>query len=206
MYSTISEEEYKLLQRNGELECDATKARFPAESEEVAIAYKFMADKLRERYPSCLEYPRWAFTQYDGKDVSLKPDAFFADRPNQRKYRLKLDVKEFLLSDFDAWHCCLNLWPLAYAEGEDAKFDYWRDVAHLSYRDVFFNDNVYARNLRDKTIKTWDRIFDINAQSEYALYKDKSIQAVFWRIYQEDILGVKEILVDDKTFREYHEW
>ena len=206
MYSTITEEEYASLQRDGVLECKPELAKQPLENEEFAIAYKFMADKLRELYPSDLVYPRWAFTLYEGKDVSLQKDVFFASSPNKKEYRLKLDIKEFLLSDFDAWHVCLNLWPMAYSEEEDDQFSYWMDVAGLSNRDVFLKEHPYANNLREKVIKTWNRIFDIEAQNSYALCRDKTIQAVFWRIQTKDVLEVKEILVDDETYRKYFEF
>ena len=204
MYSTISEEEYRLLQKTGRLECDATKAVMPNESKEGAIAYQYMSDKLRAKFPSSLTYPRWAWTMWEGEDVSKQPDVFFADEPNRKYYRLKLDIKEFLLSDFDAWHYCLNLWPLAFSQEEADQFDYWLKIARLSSRDVFFTDNIYTRNLRTKIVKTWDRIFDIEAKNEYALYEEKTIQAVFWTIYIKDVLEIKEIMVENKAYDEYN--
>ena len=203
MFSTISEEEYKTLQKTGVLECVPSLATLPAESDEIAIAYKYMSDKLREKYPSDLVYPRWAYTLYNGRAVDLQPDVVFAEQ-GKKTYRLKLDVKEYLLSDIDAWTYCLNLSPLAYSEEEDDQFDYWLKIAHLSQRDVFLKDNPYTLWLRKKVIGTWDRIFDIEAQNDYALYDEKTIQAVFWRIEAKDVLDVKEIQVDDETYRKYH--
>ena len=206
MYSTISEDEYRLLQKTGRLECDATKAVMPNESKECAIAYRFMSDKLRAKFPSSLTYPRWAWTMWEGEDVSKQPDVFFAGEPNRKYYRLKLDIKEFLLSDFYAWHSCLWLAPLTYTEDEDAQFDYWQNIARLSSIDVFLKDNIYTRNLRTKIVKTWNRIFDIEAKNDYALPDEKSIQAVFWTIHRKDVLEVKEILVDNKVFTKYNKY
>jgi hypothetical protein len=207
IYSCIDKNEYEYLMKNGALECIPTLAQLPSESVEFAIAYKYMSDKLRARYSSNLSYPRWGWYQYEGKSVNEQPDVFFASAPYTESYLLKLDIEEYLLSDFDAWHCCLNLFPLCYSEEEESEFDYWLDKAHLKYWDIFFKDNAYTFALRDKVIKTWDRIFNIYDENDYALYdmKYKSIQAVFWRIYKEDIISVRKIMVDDKTFNEYHQ-
>ena len=206
IYSCIDKNEYETLMDKGFLECDPTLAEMPSESVEFAIAYKYMADKLRARYKSNLSFPRWGWYKYEGKSVTEQPDVFFANAPYTKSYLLKLDVKECLLSDFDAWHCCLNLYPLCYSEEEDAEFDYWEEIANLKHWDVFFKDNIYTYALRDKVIKTWDRIFDIYKENDYALYSNdfKSIQAVFWTIYKKDVLDVREIMVDDVTYYNYH--
>ena len=206
IYSCIDKNEYETLMNEGILECDPTLARMPSESVEFAIAYKYMADKLQARYRSNLSFPRWGWYKYEGKSVAEQPDVFFADAPYTKSYLLKLDIKECLLSDFDAWHCCLNLCPLCYSEEEWQEYCYYLDIAHLKHWEVFFKDNIYTYVLRDKVIKTWDRIFDIYKENDYALYSNdyKSIQAVFWTIYKKDVLDVREIMVDDITYYQYH--
>lgn len=64
----------------------------------------------------------------------------------------------------------------------------------------------FTHALRDKIIGTWDRIFDIYAENDYALYPNdyKSIQAVFWQIRKDNILDVKEIYVDEEAYHDYH--
>lgn len=204
MYSTITEKEYDILQKEGHLECDEKLAKFPADSIEIQIAYKYMADKLRQRYKSNLVYPRWAWTLWEGKPIEVQPEAFFADSPNQVYYRLKLDIKEYLLSDFDAWHSCLNLMPMVYTEEEWDNHFYWLEIAHLTHDEIFFRDDVYSVNLRNKVIKSWDKIFDIEAKSDFALPKDKSIQAVFWSIKKDNVLEATKICVDEDTYNEYN--
>ncbi len=208
LYSCINKIEYETLVDNGVLECDPKLVEMPIESVEVAIAYKYMADKLRARYRSDLIYPRWGWFKYEGKSVIEQPDAFFASAPYTKSYLLKLDIKECLLSDFDAWHCCLNLCPLCYSEEEESEFDYWEDIARLKHWDIFFKDNAYTYALRDRVIKTWDRVFDIYAENDYALYTNdyKSIQAVFWQIHQENVLDVKEIYVNEKNYNDYYKY
>ena len=206
IYSCIDRIEYETLMEKGFLECAPKLTEMPSESVEFAIAYKYMADKLRARYRSNLSYPRWGWVQYEGKSVTEQPDVFFANAPYIKSYLLKLNINECLLSDFDAWHSCLNLFPLCYSEDEFTEFEYWLDTAKLKYWDVFFKDNVYTHALRDKIIGTWDRIFDIYAENDYALYPNdyKSIQAVFWQIRKDNILDVKEIYVDEEAYHDYH--
>ena len=204
MYSTISEEEYNILLKKGHLECNPNLAEFPADSKEIQIAYKYMSDKLRERYPSNLVYPRWAWTLWEGESVEKQPDVFFASRPNTTYFRLKLEISDYLLSDFDAWHSCLNLMPMVYTEEEWDEFFYWLEIAHLFHSDIFFREDVYSLYLRNKVIQSWDKIFDLSAKSDFALPKEKSIQAVFWSIKKENILEAKKICVDEKTYNDYY--
>lgn len=204
MYSTITEEEYNILIKEGHLECNPKLAEFPANSKEIQIAYKFMSDKLREKYPSNLVYPRWAWTLWEGKSVENQPDVFFIDKPNTTYYRLKLNISEYLLSDFDAWHSCLNLMPMVYTEEEWDEFFYWFDIAHLFHSDIFFREDVYSVYLRNKVIKSWENIFNLSAKSDFALPKEKTIQAVFWNIKKENILDAKKIFVDEETYNKYN--
>ena len=204
MYSTISEEEYNILLKEGHLECNPNLAEFPADSKEIQIAYKYMSDKLRERYPSNLVYPRWAWTLWEGESVEKQPDVFFASSPNTTYFRLKLEISDYLLSDFDAWHSCLNLMPMVYTEEEWDEHFYWLEIAHLTHDEIFFRNDVYSIYLKNKVIQSWDKIFDLSAKSDFALPKEKSIQAVFWSIKKENILEAKKICIDEETYNNYY--
>lgn len=52
--------------------------------------------------------------------------------------------------------------------------------------------NPKALELRKEIIESWDWIFDINNTNDYMVYKNKTIQAVFWELRKEDVLCCKK--------------
>lgn len=134
-------------------------------------AYDWIAGQMSKRIgapPEKVNYPVWLWYQWEG--VHKRPNM----RGSHRYYSpkgtpivlLTVDVPDnfVLLSDFDMWNTVLNNEYLAV------------DMA---------DDEGFCRN-QDDIEKSWDRIFDIDADYEYySAAGEKSIQATMWEIKAE---------------------
>ena len=54
------------------------------------------------------------------------------------------------------------------------------------------DDKIKARQFQEEIRKTWDDVFDLDDNSPYSRYKEKSIQAVFWELKESDIISIKK--------------
>ena len=102
--------------------------------EDFIEPYHWMMEQMKKRLPDYQgEYPVWVWP--------VKPDL---DQPGHLPegtegvcLELELDDKNVLLSDFDAWHCVLNNWPLELEDDEFGEIPSQEDI-----------------------VKSWERIFD----------------------------------------------
>ena len=69
---------------------------------------------------------------------------------------------------------------------------------NLKFHDLadFSKQSPVLSKLREKIEKSWERIFDLDWEDEYAAHpKDKkSIQAVMWSINWDEVVGVREFV------------
>ena len=96
--------------------------------------YRWMMEQMKKRLPDYRgEYPVWVWP----RKPDLSQPGHLPENTKGVCLELELDDKNVLLSDFDAWHCVLNNWPLE------------------------FEDNEFGENPDQDTItKSWERIFD----------------------------------------------
>jgi hypothetical protein len=106
-----------------------------------------------------------------------------------------MDESRVLLSDFHLWHMPLNCGVI---------FERWQDVEEFDEELVQAGfpkarswkalDDILAHPEFGKRLRaSWDKIFDLDWDHEDWTYPrhQKSIQAVFWEVRQEDVRRVE---------------
>lgn len=148
--------------------------------------------------PKKVRYPVWAWYQWEGKrkrrDVREKGYAERGEKIVQ--LTIEVDDKDVLLSDFDLFHYPLNYWYLPLDESDDVAFesDYIR--AGFTWHDLkdFTIQSEEMLLLRERIIKSWDLIFDLDKKDDGWLYgslETKSIQATLWQVNLEQVVRVE---------------
>ena len=197
LYTSISETEYQQLQKTGILTCDEKNPHVCAnEDKEVfRLPYLFMAKKLREKCPSQITYPKWAYLIYNGQNKKFPKSVFRSGEEWFYLLKIQKQKSEVLLSDIDLYTLCLNQTKICQSETESDEFYKKIDRYNLEPYNIFSGENDVnpkALELRKEIIESWDWIFDIHNENEYMTYKNKTIQAVFWELKKEDIICVKK--------------
>ncbi len=136
-----------------------------------------------------INYPVWAWYQWEGKRKRLDMRKGGHAKRGDKIVQLTIDVDmgNVLLSDFDLFHYVLNYWYLPLDENDHMKFDKELTDAGFSWSELSDtqNENEAMLMLREKMIKSWDRIFDLSREDDGWLYGklcNKSIQATLWQI------------------------
>lgn len=109
---------------------------------------------------------------------------------------IDVDMRDVLLSDFDLFHYVLNYWYLPLGEEDDIEFEKEFTSAGYSWGDLSDTqiESEAMLLLREKIIKSWDRIFDLSKEDDGWLYGklcNKSIQATLWQIKFEQVKKVE---------------
>ena len=182
---------YEQLVRDGVTYC--TKPSF-GDVEVFMYAYHWMAEQMRKRIGEPpiegIEYPLWAWYQYDSatknkpprspKDVSESLSAYM---------EIEIPEDEVLLSDFNSWHAPLNQAPLNNWKRIWKKIDLQDKIAG---RSLDFLE--YSQDLRNEIEESWEAVFDLDLREKGISCKHKrnrSIQATFWALYPENIVSVE---------------
>lgn len=151
------------------------------------VAYDWLTNQMQLRIgspPPHIKYPMWAWYQWEG--IRKKPDmrtGGYAPRGTVI-YRVEFEIPDkcALLSDFDLWYLPLCGAYLSLTESEDQAIA----VKMLSM------DKQAQNELKQKS---WERVFDLSLEpNEWAVSKDKSIQATLWEIKSEQILKIEKFL------------
>ena len=197
LYTSISETEYEQLQTIGNLTCDEKNLHVCVNEDEETfrLPYQFMASKLRNKCPSKLIYPKWAYLTYNGQNKKFPKSVFRSGEKWFYLLKIQKPEKEVLLSDIDLYTICLNKDKICQNQKEADEFYNKVDKYELEIYNIFSaeNDiNPKALELRKEIIESWDWIFDINNTNDYMVYKNKTIQAVFWELRKEDVLCCKK--------------
>lgn len=106
---------------------------------------------------------------------------------------IDIDDKDVLLSDFDLFHYPLNYWYLPSDEEDDADFERAYTNAGFTWHDLP-NFQIQSNDmllLRERIVKSWDRIFDLSKEDDGWLYgslETKSIQATLWQVRLEQVV------------------
>ncbi len=161
-------------------------------------AYAWMSKKMIESniYPlsNGIEYPVWAWYQWEGKKkrLDMRKGGYAKRGDKIVQLTVDADMKNVLLSDFDLFHYVLNYMYLPLDEEDDMKFEKEYTSAGYSWGDLSDTqiESEVMLSLRDKIIKSWDRIFDLSKEDDEWLYgkqDNKTIQATLWQIKLEQV-------------------
>ena len=182
---------YEQLKREGIAYC--TKPEW-GDDDLFVYAYHWMAKQMRQRIGEPpikdIEYPMWAWYQYDSAKRNKPPRSPLEVSEGLSAYmEIELPDNEVLLSDFSAWHHVLNQLPLDDYNTISKETHRMADAAghHLQFAD-------YDRSLQERIEKSWEAVFDINRRDDVIgkqHRRNRSIQATFWALKQENIVSVE---------------
>lgn len=137
-----------------------------------------MIEKIGEPPTDNIHYPIWAWYQWEGKRKrrDLRCSGYAERGTSLVQLTIEVEDKDFLLSDFDAWHMVLNNMYLADNERDFDKF----------YRET----NVDSQK---EIEKSWDKIFDLERYTPNwdTPIEKKSIQATLWKIEMKQVKKVE---------------
>ncbi len=158
------------------------------------FGYNWMINQMEKRIDKrpndC--YPLWAWFQYESNDKpkpDLRTTGFLEKGVKGVRLEIEKDNDSVLLSDFELWHT-----PLSYktfigdSETEAKDFDLLLKRQGLDNEDF---ENL-PDQFKDKIIKSWDKIFDLDFDCEYYSQPiaKKSIQATFWDLRIDEVINI----------------
>ncbi len=182
---------YEQLQHDGVVYC--TKPSW-SDNESFMKAYHWMAEQMKRRIGEPpikeIEYPMWAWYQYNSIK-SNKPPRSFSNIPEGISTYMEIEIpdKDVLLSGFSNWHAVLNQCPLSDWKKIEKKTDLLDKEAG---RRLEFDE--YPLDIQREIEKSWEAIFDLNRRDKDVGRKHKrnrSIQATFWMLKKEHIISVE---------------
>lgn len=182
---------YEQLQHDGVVYC--TKPSW-SDDESFMRAYRWMAEQMKHRIGEPpikeIEYPMWAWYQYNSAKSS-KPPRSPLDIPEGISVYMEIEIpdKDVLLSGFGNWHAVLNQCALSDWKKIEKKTDLLDKEAG---RRLEFDE--YPLDIQKEIEKSWEAIFDLNRRDKDVGRKHKrnrSIQATFWMLKPEHIISVE---------------
>lgn len=181
LWTIQTEAAFEIFQNHGVLRADPS--HLPSDGD-FQNAYRWMASQMGWRIgppPSGVQYPVWAWYQWEGKrkrrDLRL---AGYARRGTPMvQITFEADTRDFLLSDFDAWHLVLSNHYIA-----DGKEDW----------DRFYANNGDSRTV--ETVASWDKVFDLKRYipSWDPAPDRRTLQAVLWEVRMSQVIKVEHFL------------
>lgn len=180
---------YEQLVKEGVTYC--TKPSW-GDEEVFMYAYHWMAGQMRKRIGEPpiegIEYPLWAWYQYDSAKKN-KPPRNKNNVPEGLYVYMEIEMHEdeVLLSDFDEWHSPLNRGPVRNWKKIWKKMELQDKIAG---RSLDFME--YPQELRQEIEDSWEGIFDLDIREKGVKHKrNRSIQATFWALYIENIVSAE---------------
>ena len=166
--------------------------------DDFQYAYDWMADRMIEANilpPQKVRYPIWAWYQWEGKRKRLDMRGSGHAKRGEKIVQLTIDVddKDVLLSDFDLFHYPLNYWYLLLDEADDVAFESDYINAGFTWHDLqdFRIQSKEMLFFRERIIKSWDHIFELEREDDGWLYgrnEAKSVQATLWQVKLEQVV------------------
>lgn len=164
LWTIQTEEAFAVLQRTGVLRTDPERLLFGGE---FRAAYDWMAAQMCRRVgppPVGVAYPVWAWYQWEGrrKRMDQRRSGYAPRGTPMVQLTFEADPREFLRSDFDAWHLVL---------GRDYIADSERDWEQF-------------RAAGGDASTSWDKIFDLTRHTPGwdCAPEERSIQATLWEL------------------------
>lgn len=181
LWTIQNEAAYELFQKTGVLRADPNHLML---NSEYRYAYEWMASQMRQRIgtaPDGVHYPVWAWYQRNSKRkrMDLRQSAYAKRGTPMVQITFEADSKDFLLSDFDAWHVVLNNHYLADNEQD--------------WDDFYTNDGDHRT---DEIIASWNKVFDLTRSTpdwDPALEK-RTLQATLWEIRSSQVKNVEHFI------------
>lgn len=157
-------------------------------------AYHWMAKQMIKRIGEppidILEYPLWAWYQYDSAKKKKPPRRPSDIREGLSAFiEIEIPDKMVLLSDHINWHAVLNQCALANWKQIDKKIDVLDKTAG---RILDFKE--YPLEIQNEIENSWEAVFDLDRRDKdvgLAHKRNRSIQATFWALYPENIVSVE---------------
>jgi len=182
---------YEQLVRDGVAYC--TKPSW-GDEEVFMYAYHWMTEQMRKRIGEPpiegIEYPLWAWYQYDSAKKNKPPRNQNNVPEGLYVYmEIKIPEKDVVLSDFNSWLAPLNQAPLKNWKKIWKKMELQDKIAG---RSLDFMD--YPLELRKEIEESWEAVFDLDLREKGISRKhrrNRSIQATFWALYPENIVSVE---------------
>lgn len=148
------------------------------------FSYDWISQQMIQKIgtpPEGVHYPVWAWFQWEGKRKrrDLRRSGYAKRGTPLVQITFEAEENEFLLSDFDDWHCVLNDSYLANNEAELDNFH-----------------KQFPQPTRHEIEPSWQRIFDLNRYEPNWDYppNQKSIQATLWQIKMEQVKKVEHFI------------
>lgn len=182
---------YEQLVRDGVTYC--TKPIW-GDEDNFMYAYHWMAEQMRKRIGEPpiegIEYPLWAWYQYDSAKKNRPPRNTNNVLEGLSVYiEIEIPEKDVVLSDFNSWHAPLNRGPIRNWKKIWKKIDLQNITAG---RSLDFME--YPPDLRQEIEDSWEAIFDLDRRDKEVgrtHKRNRSIQATFWALYPENIVSVE---------------
>lgn len=181
LWTIQDEAAYEVFQETGVLRANPNHLLFDGE---LLHAYDWMAAQMHRRIgaaPDGVQYPVWAWYQWEGKRkrMDLRKSGYANRGTPMVQITLEADIKDFLLSDFDAWHIVLNQHYMADNEQD------W---------DTFYANGGDHRT--DEIVKSWEKIFDLTrCTSGWDYAPDRqTVQATLWEIHISQVKKVEHFI------------
>lgn len=182
---------YEQLIRDGVAYC--TKPLW-GDMDDFMFAYHWMTIQMRKRIGDPpidgMEYPMWAWYQYDSAKKNKPPRSPFDVKEGISAYmEIEVPDKKVLFSDFSNWHSVLNQWALNNWKSIDKKTDLLEKIAG---RRLDFNE--YPEDIKKEIEQSWEAIFDLDRRDKEVgrtHKRNRSIQATFWALYPENVVSVE---------------
>ena len=181
LWTIQDEAAFEVFQKTGVLRADPNHLIFDGDFRD---AYDWMVAQMHQRIgpaPAGVHYPVWAWYQWQGKRKrrDLRHAGYAKRGTPMVQITFEADTKDFLLSDFDAWHFVLANHYIADGEQD------W--------------DNFYANDgdhRTGETIASWDKVFDLN---RYIPNWDpepdrRTVQATLWEIRMSQVKKVEHFI------------
>ena len=191
---------YKLLIKNGILNIGEDNI---LDNCNYKFAYDWMAVELNKKdcRPKGLRYPIWAWYQWEGKRKKrdMRESGFSKRGDPMVQLEIEIPEEKVLLSDFDVYHMILNNGFIFPTVEEVEAFESLYKSQGIKYGDGKF-DTLQEEKLeavKRLIVDSWAGIFDLTKEDDNWLYgknEDKSIQAVFWELREDQIIWTREFI------------
>lgn len=180
---------YEALMQNGVVYCN----RQSWLSGVYNLQYDWMAEQMRKRVGEPprpeIKYPIWVWYQYISKKRPVPTmSSKDIEKEETEAVMLELEVpdKEVLLSDFSIWHLPLNNGAITYKHVDrqlEKELEEYENQ-HKGYLRV----EDYSPGLQKKILKSWERVFDLDAcNPNISMRKrqNRAIQGTIWLLRKE---------------------
>lgn len=181
LWTIQNEAVFDLFQETGILRADPNHLIFDGDYHD---AYDWMVYQMQQRIgpaPADVQYPVWAWYQWDGKRKrrDLRQSGYAKRGTPMVQITFEADTKDFLLSDFDAWHFVLANHYIADGEQD------WED---------FYANGGDRRT--DEVIASWDKVFDLNRYiPNWDSEPDRrTVQATLWEVRISQVKKVEHFI------------